>query len=185
MRKPLTDEQKVQKAAYLAQWKAANPERVALHRARATTPEKKAAHRIMARLNYAEKMKDPAARKAHNERMANRRSALPGERTAIELIVAARARANKLDLPFDLDRHAAELRARIRLGVCELSGVALKVERGPKQANSASLDRIRPELGYVYSNIRVIAFALNAGLGNWGEDAFAEIAKAYLARRGA
>lgn len=183
MRKPLTDEQKARKAAYLARWKAANPDKVAAHRARQSTPEKMADRRIMARFNYAEKMTDPAARRAHNERSARRRLALPGERTAIELIVAARARANKLDLPFDLDLHTAELKERIRLGVCELSGVSLKVERGAKQANSASIDRIVPELGYVYSNIRVIAFALNAGLGNWGEDAFAEIVKAWLERR--
>lgn len=171
------------RAEYLKNWKAANPDKVAAHRAKERTPEALAERRYVARIKFAEAMRDPAFREKHRERTAKRRLERPEERTAIELMAAAKKRATSLELPYDLDRYSVELRARIRAGHCELSGIKFQKGVNGKTAYSASIDRIVPELGYVYSNIRVIVWALNAGFGNWGEDAFAEIAKAYLERR--
>lgn len=84
------------------------------------------------------------------------------------LIANARRRAEKKGLPFDLDKHSMELEQRLRAKVCELSGLPLDRSKhnGPY---FPSLDRIIPSLGYVYSNIRVICFALNTAFGSWGE----------------
>lgn len=43
-----------------------------------------------------------------------------------------------------------------------------------------SIDRVIPNLGYVYSNIRIVCFGMNAALGDWGEDKFKRLVKGYL-----
>lgn len=88
---------------------------------------------------------------------------------ANELIRLARVRATKKGLPFDLDKHVQELTARVGKNCCEMTGVELQ-RAVPKAYNSPSLDRIVPEKGYVYSNVRVICYALNCALGTWGVD---------------
>ena len=98
------------------------------------------------------------------------------------LVSRIKRRAIKLGIPFDLDNHMSDLNARIAKGVCELTGLPLRMEHGAMAWDSPSLDRIRPESGYVYSNIRVVCFAVNAALGNWGEGVFERIATAYLRR---
>lgn len=46
-----------------------------------------------------------------------------------------------------------------------------------------SLDRIKPELGYIKSNVRLICFGLNAALGNWGEEIFLLFARAMISKQ--
>ena len=57
---------------------------------------------------------------------------------------------------------------RVNQMVCEMTGVVLDVT-ATKGWNSPSLDRIIPERGYVYSNVRVVCYAMNCALGTWGE----------------
>jgi hypothetical protein len=104
------------------------------------------------------------------------------EKRAQCLINAARTRSRTKGIVFDLEGFESELQARIDLGKCELSGIDLDLSPGRKPT-SPSLDRIKPELGYVPGNVRIICHALNAGLGDWGEDAFAYIAESWLKRR--
>lgn len=104
------------------------------------------------------------------------------EKRAQCLINAARTRSRTKGIFFDLDGFEAELQARIDFGKCELSGIDLDLSPGRKPT-SPSLDRIKPELGYVRSNVRIICHALNAALGDWGEDAFADIAESWLKQR--
>jgi len=47
-----------------------------------------------------------------------------------------------------------------------------------------SLDRINSKRGYVPGNVRIILFALNVALGNFGEAVYLQIAKAMLSRHG-
>lgn len=96
---------------------------------------------------------------------------------------AAKQRAEQLGLPFDLHEHADDMKKRISALKCELTGLPLKVNGGRRQFNSVSIDRIDPSAGYVYENVRVIAWSLNAAFGNWGEDAFSAVAEAWLAGR--
>jgi len=106
-----------------------------------------------------------------------RSKALPED----QMIRAAKWRAKKKGLPFDLDLHRPWLATEIA-GGCALSG--LPFGSNPKRAwDSPSLDRIRPELGYVRSNVRMILWCLNSAFGDWGEDQFEIVARAWLARR--
>lgn len=95
------------------------------------------------------------------------------------LISAARSRARKKGVPFDLDNHKEQIIKRVNAAKCELTGMPLN-PAGRKSFNSVSLDRIRPELGYIYSNVRVVAYSVNCALGTWGEAKLMEIARLLL-----
>jgi hypothetical protein len=73
---------------------------------------------------------------------------------------AARARAKRRGLPYDEEFPDLELP-----DTCPVLGIALRYPDGngknKRSANSPSLDRINPLLGYVASNLRVISFRAN------------------------
>jgi hypothetical protein len=96
---------------------------------------------------------------------------------AYKLIMAAKSRAKKRSLPFDLFEHVDHYQQLIDAGTCQITGLPFSQEPGSPFA--PSLDRIVPKDGYVRSNVRVIVFALNMGLGKWGEAPYAKIAEAY------
>lgn len=98
------------------------------------------------------------------------------------LAIGARSRARNRGLPYDLDEHLDSIQVRA-VGCCELTGIVFKQEGGKVSWNSPSIDRIKPELGYVYSNIRLVLHCMNTALGTWGEDVFAEVASAFLEKR--
>lgn len=108
---------------------------------------------------------------------AAERQLRPGERA----VRGAKHRAAKAGLPFDLEDHLDEIERRVLAG-CELSGLPFTID-GPRDWDSPSIDRIRPERGYVLSNVRVIMWCLNSLFGYWGEHN-AEIAvRAWLTRK--
>ena len=51
---------------------------------------------------------------------------------------------------------------------------------GKAQAFTLSIDRIDPNKGYVRKNIRLLCYAVNCGLNEYGEDVFKKIANAYI-----
>ena len=110
---------------------------------------------------------------------AGRRSRV--KNIANHLILAAKYRARKKGLPFDLTEHRAQLSQRVNRLECEVSGVQLD-PKAKKTINSISLDRVVPEKGYVYSNIRVVSFAVNCAMGTWGLKKLKSLAKQILAR---
>jgi len=74
------------------------------------------------------------------------------------ILYQARARAKKFDLPFDL-----ELSDIYIPNCCPILGIELVKNftgSGPSY-NSPSLDRIRPDLGYVKGNVQVISMRAN------------------------
>lgn len=127
---------------------------------------------------------DNAKRRASNARNRVRRSAMRRARYAKDpigtLIQGAKDRAKELSVPFDLDQHVEHYRNAVKAGTCELTGLPFVAGTGRRSPFSPSLDRVRPELGYVHGNVRAVVWALNAGMGNWGLSDFAEVAKALL-----
>ena len=101
---------------------------------------------------------------------------------ARDLMRHARMRAHKKGLPFNLDRFLPDLQRRIDVGLCEISGLPFNLDGG-RTWDSPSFDRIDPEKGYIYENIRVVLHAANSAMGDWGDAKMLEIARAILARR--
>lgn len=107
------------------------------------------------------------------------------DRTNRGMLLASEAgrRARKRSLPYDLDQHIPEIEARVQRAVCEMTGLTLDLTAGRKRVwNSPSLDRIEPAKGYTYSNIRIVCFAINACLGDWGEEILQNVMSAWLQR---
>lgn len=67
-------------------------------------------------------------------------------------------------------------------GRCELTGIKFSFSPyGGKRAPFApSFDRIDASKPYTPSNIRVVCFAVNVALNQWGEDVFRSICTSYL-----
>lgn len=97
------------------------------------------------------------------------------------LIRGAKMRCRKSGVVFALDNYEAEIDAMLEKG-CALTGLPFNPTPLPRY-DSPSLDRIKPSLGYVPGNVRVILYCLNAALGNWGEDVFATVATAFVEQR--
>lgn len=76
-------------------------------------------------------------------------------RPARELWDRARKRARRLDLAFNLPRDAIVIPP-----ACPVLGLPLKAG-GKRSGQSPSLDRIRPQDGYVVGNIRVVSDRAN------------------------
>ncbi len=120
------------------------------------------------------------ARSSRRDRDADYRRKYILENPARYLCSRIKARCQKKGLAFDLDKYEQDLNKRIAAGVCEMTGLPIVLNVGQMKWNSASLDRIEPSLGYIYSNIRVVCFGMNACLGSWGEEVFRMIAESYL-----
>jgi hypothetical protein len=73
------------------------------------------------------------------------------------MVEAAKHRARKLGVPFDLDWREIAIPA-----VCPVLGIPLTFGTAGFQDASPSLDRLRPELGYIKGNVRVISYRANA-----------------------
>lgn len=105
-------------------------------------------------------------------------------RRGLFLIKGAKVRAAKKGVAFDLDGHVADVQALIDAGTCQLTGLPFDLE-SPAAWNSPSLDRIEPDKGYTWGNVRVICHAMNCALGTWGEDVLRRVIGAWLDRAGA
>lgn len=118
----------------------------------------------------------------NKERLKERHARRRLEKRAMCLIAGARVRCRNKGIVFALDGFAEELQRRIDLGRCELSGAPFDLSPGRK-ANSPSLDRRDPALGYTPENVRVVCHAMNTALGDWGEDSLAPIMEGWLRSR--
>jgi hypothetical protein len=77
----------------------------------------------------------------------------------VGLLRGARQRAKEIDVPFDLKVEDISAPA-----FCPVLGLELRYGGGPDPypaSNSASLDRLIPERGYVEGNVRVISQLAN------------------------
>ncbi len=89
----------------------------------------------------------------------------------IYLIISARSRAKKGNIPYDIDLDWGQ---KTYTGRCELTGLKFEVSKGDLGTTSTqfspSIDRIKPELGYTKGNCRWICWGINALKGS-GDDA--------------
>jgi hypothetical protein len=73
------------------------------------------------------------------------------------MVQCARNRAREQGVPFDITADDISIPER-----CPLLGIPIVRGEGKLHANSPSLDRLRPELGYVRGNVVVVSYRANA-----------------------
>lgn len=96
--------------------------------------------------------------KAHKDEIDARMRTYRVNNVARKMYNDAKRRAEKLDLPFDL---TIEYIDSIIPERCPVFGMELEVGVGHAQPHSPSLDRIRPEYGYLQGNVQVISNKAN------------------------
>jgi hypothetical protein len=110
-----------------------------------------------ARNGYVEHLKSPEVRSKVNtdHRLAYRRKKL--RNPALMLWRGAKNRASKKGLPFNIEVSDVEIPS-----VCPVLGIPIGVLYSThNRAQTATIDRVVPHLGYVKGNIRVISFRAN------------------------
>lgn len=178
----MTEEEREQKNAYHLEWRKNNPEKVKeagrRHRARnlETVRKQQRDHKRRRREEDPDFFKD-----YHREYHAGRKS--DPRAVALGFIGRAQRRADSKGWDFDLHEHFDDMVSRIGAWRCELSGIPLKSWEDSKRFDSISIDRIDAKRGYVYSNIRVIAWGLNAAFSDWGEEQTAKLMRRWLDMR--
>ena len=103
------------------------------------------------------------------------------ENRAEYLIAECRRRCQKAGIPFDLYDYVEDIRQRIAAGVCEITGHPLKlIHEGGRSPDAPSIHRINPKAGYVYSNIKIVCYAVNMAISDWGEEEFKKIVRSWI-----
>lgn len=129
------------------------------------------------RLQDAERRSDPAVREAY------RVYSLEYARTRVtnehRLLGSAKSRARKLNVPFSLELSDIVIPER-----CPLLDVPIVRGKGKLHAQSPSLDRIDPRLGYVPGNVWVVSYRANAIKQDATPDELAALTRRLLARLG-
>lgn len=96
---------------------------------------------------------------------------------------AAKRRADAKGIAFSLTTEW--VLSRLKTGRCEVTDLPFEMQTiGTGMAANApfspSIDRIDSLKGYEPDNCRVVIWALNVALGQWGEKVFSVVAKAYI-----
>lgn len=133
------------------------------------------------RKKNAEKLK--ARRAARREKEKIYRQEYDAKNRGKLLVGESRRRSRRKGIPFDLDDYLGEIERRVQAGRCEMTGLQFNFHSRGMAWNSPSMDRINPKDGYVYKNIRIVCFAMNAALGNWGEETLRTVMDAWFQRR--
>lgn len=106
-------------------------------------------------------------------------------RRARHLVWSAATRAKRKGIAFSLtDGDVAEVQRRIDAGCCEITGTPFDLSSG-RHFNSPSIDRIDSTRGYSSDNIRVVCYAMNAAMNEWGEGVLLQVVTSWLAKRAA
>lgn len=95
----------------------------------------------------------------------------------------AKLKCTKNSIPFDLDSVWAIEKLTHQNFRCELSGKNFTPDNTSTSFMRPfipSLDRIDPRKGYTKNNVRIVTFAMNAMLSDWGEFVFRHTARGYL-----
>jgi hypothetical protein len=90
-------------------------------------------------------------------------------------LMKARARAKERGLPFDIEE-ADLLPAPTH---CPILGIELKYTPGARSGNSASIDRIEPDKGYVKGNVLIVSDRANRAKNDLTLDELQQIIDFY------
>lgn len=104
------------------------------------------------------------------------------EKAMKEALPGARARAAARGLSFSLTLDWALATIERNDFRCELTGIPFfspHGSTGKKNPFAPSLDRIIPKLGYTEDNVRIVVFALNLMMLDWGPVVVEQVAVAY------
>lgn len=105
---------------------------------------------------------------------------------ALSLCKSAKRRAKSLGVAFELEPSAIE--AFIVFSRCELTGIAFDLSDHSDSYTSPwapSLDRKDPRGGYTAENVRVVCWAVNRALSDWGLPVLLQLAEALAQRQSA
>lgn len=91
----------------------------------------------------------------------------------------AKNRAKAKNLPFDITpEYLIEIWEK-QAGLCAVSGLVFDLSKpeikGQPRWNAPSLDRIKPELGYVKGNLRLVVYQINVAINEFGLDHFLKL----------
>lgn len=92
------------------------------------------------------------------------------------LLWLAKGRARKIGVPFDLTENDVQVPV-----LCPALGIPLSTGDGRVGPNSPSVDRIKPELGYVRGNVVVVSHLANRIKSNASPDQLRAVAEFYSA----
>ena len=94
-----------------------------------------------------------------------------------KLIAAAKFRANKQGVNFDID---LDYMMELYTGKCQVTGRVFDFNSynkpGQVNPNAPSIDRIIPALGYTKGNVRLITYHLNVAISEYGLEMFKQLA---------
>jgi hypothetical protein len=107
----------------------------------------------------ANRRRNAVYRARHNRLIAHRKKKWVAANIDRVRLAAIKRRAQELGVPFDLT--AADIRPPKK---CPILKIELVRGVGHARANSASVHRIQPGLGYVRGNVRVLSHKANAML---------------------
>ena len=94
----------------------------------------------------------------------------------------ARRRASSRGIPFDIDMDWLLAEAESQGFRCGLTGIPFYAKHKSKCAKNPfapSMDQILPSGGYTKSNVRLVVFAINAMMMDWGQEVFEHVARSY------
>jgi hypothetical protein len=97
-------------------------------------------------------------------------------------MTAARTRSKERNLPFDLTLDWLLDTVEAQGFRCSLTGIEFYTEpphRGKVDPYAPSLDQIEPGQGYTMENVRIVIFAVNMMLCDWGPKVFEQVANSY------
>lgn len=108
------------------------------------------------------------------------------ERCARIAVGKARMRAIGKAIDFDLSSEWAIQQVRSTGYKCPVSGIDFLEETASMsfmRPFAPSVDRVDCKKGYTQGNCRVVIFAVNAMMADWGEEIFNKVARGYLYQR--
>lgn len=94
-------------------------------------------------------------------------------------VTQAKLRASNKNLPFNIDADYVKQLAKDQEYKCSISGRLFDGEPSEYRVNpnTASLDRIIPELGYVKGNVRLVTWQVNCAVSEYGFEKFSELCR--------
>lgn len=104
------------------------------------------------------------------------------EKTLRGAIRSAKTRAKAKGVPFRLTLDFLLDMAERQDFRCAVTGIEFFAPAECKSRvhpYTPSIDRIKPELGYVPGNVRILAYAVNAMILDWGDDLFEQVTSSY------